>query len=899
MTNETNGRKKKVTRQSWKPNKALSVLHGLWMAFYTFFKIVMGALVTVAVIAGICIVVFVGTLGDYLENTVLPEASVDLESFGMNQNSVMYYIDSNGDPQVLQKLSASSSSQRATYEQIPEAMINAAVAIEDKRFFEHQGVDWFTTIKACLNMFLGGDQFGGSSLTQQLIKNLFEEDDVTVQRKVMEIFRATEFEKRYDKTVVLTWYLNEIYLGNRINGVKAAAEHYFGKELEDLTVAECACIISITNNPSIFDPTNTKVFMYNGEMLDGKQRNNIRKENTLWTMRNQGYLTEEEYQEALAQELVFKKGIAPEDRIISCVNENCDYRGKVSTYEQKDELYYCPKCGDLTPMGDDASQEIYSWFVDQVLDEVATVFAERHGKDWKKLGKEERKFYRDMVCSSGLHIYTTLNMEVQNAVDKIYEDLDQIPEAASLQQLQSSIIVIDNASGDVIAMSGGVGKKEGFDYYNRAEDAHLQPGSSIKPLSVYGPGFEAGIITPATIVEDMPLYYNGERPYPYNANRDYNYTYTVYTAVAKSVNTASVRVLDKMGLVYGYNFAKYKFGLSELVDQYYDSNGNFLSDLGYSPLGMGAPTIGVTVRQMAQAFASFPNNGVYREGRTYTKVLNYKGEPVIENTQDSREILSEKTVQYMHLCLYNGVQTGTGTAAQIDDHYVYGKTGTTASRKDRWFCGYTDYYTAAIWVGYDTPEVISLVGNTKNPACRLYKKVMAPLHKDLEAVKLLDDNKFETIQVCMDCGKLATEACNLDPRYTDKGVTRVNSVMVYPEDIPLESCDCHKVVDFCTSCNAVANDYCKMFASLGKTTIVKRSLVRMTQAQVESVSAALKNGLEKKYVTDNYVYLIDSLGTPIYNYKGINGDKNVGVSAPYLVCTEHTRQSWNDYFGGQ
>jgi len=892
MTNETNGRKKKVVRQSWKPNRALSVLHGLWIAFYSVFKIAIGALVTVLVIGGVCMVVFVGTLGDYLENDVLPSASVDLDAFATNQNSVMYYVDSNGDIQVLQKLYASSSSERATYEEIPEAMINAAVAIEDKRFFEHQGVDWFTTIKACLNMFLGGDQFGGSSLTQQLIKNLFGEDDVTVQRKVLEIFRATEFEKRYDKTVVLTWYLNEIYLGNRIKGVKAAAEYYFGKELEHLTPAECACIISITNNPSIFDPTSTKVFEYEGKMMDGRERNHIRKENTLWTMRNQGYLTEEAYQEALAQELVFKRGIDPADKIIRCMNEDCGYRDRTAAFTVKDEKIYCPVCEELIPIGDDASQVVYSWYVDQVLDEVASAFAERYGKNWSKLTKAERTVYKEMVCSGGFHIYTTLNMDVQNAVDNVYQDLSKIPTAQSLQQLQSGIVVIDNKTGDIIAISGGVGNEKGFDDFNRATDANLQPGSSIKPLTVYGPAFENGVITPATVIKDLPLYYTNNRPFPYNADKVYDYSSTVHEAIATSINTTSVRVLDKLGLTVSYNFAKDKFGLSKLVDRYHDANGNFFSDLGYSPLGMGAPTIGVTVRQMAEAFATFPNNGTYREGRTYTKVYNSKGEVVIDNYQESRSIISEKTVQYINLCLYNGVQTGTGTAAQIKNHFVYGKTGTTSSRKDRWFCGYTDYYTAAIWVGYDDPEVIALTGsNTKNPACRLYKSVMEPLHKNLEAVELLKNEKFETITVCLDCGKLATSACTLDPRIFDNNIKRTDTVKVYPEDIPLESCDCHVVIDFCVECNAVANSYCKVLAAAGRNTIVKRALVKMTQAEVDAIAAADGKGLAKKYFTDNFIYLVDANGNPLYAYKGIHGDKNVGINAPYLYCNIHGNSS--------
>ena len=238
MANERPERRRKVTRQSWKLTGSLAALRGIWIAAFSVIKILLGAMLTVMIIGGVCLIAFLGTLGDYLQSDVITNSEISLDTFDQTQNSMMYFVNDKGEIEPLQRLHAQSNSQRATYEEIPKAMIHAAVAIEDKRFFEHQGVDWFTTIKACVNMFIGsGNQFGGSSITQQLVKNLYlrddaSADDVTVQRKVQEIFRAIELEKRYDKDTIVTWYLNEIYLGNRISGVKAAAEHYFGKELE-------------------------------------------------------------------------------------------------------------------------------------------------------------------------------------------------------------------------------------------------------------------------------------------------------------------------------------------------------------------------------------------------------------------------------------------------------------------------------------------------------------------------------------------------------------------------------------------------------------------------------------------------------------------------------------------
>ena len=228
MENQNNERRK-VSRQLWKPNRILRILSVFWTGFYSCLKIALGAFITVAIIAGVCLLIFVGTLGDYLEDEILPNSEVTLEGFDISQNSNTYYLDENGDLQVLQKLHATTVSNRATYEEIPKHMINAAIAIEDKRFYEHQGVDWFTTIKACAGMFFGGGTAGGSSLTQQLIKNLTGENSFTVQRKVMEIFRAVCVERTSTKDQIIELYLNTVYFGNGYNGVRSAAEYYFGK----------------------------------------------------------------------------------------------------------------------------------------------------------------------------------------------------------------------------------------------------------------------------------------------------------------------------------------------------------------------------------------------------------------------------------------------------------------------------------------------------------------------------------------------------------------------------------------------------------------------------------------------------------------------------------------------
>ncbi len=905
--NEFRG-KRKVSRQNWKPGYFWTVIHGLWIGLYSVMKVVVAALATVLLIGGVCAVVFVGVLADYLEGDILPQAGVQLEGFDLNQPSYVYYIDDAGNIQVLQKLYAETDSQWATFKEIPEAMVNAAVSIEDHRFFEHQGVDWFTTIKACVSMFVGGNQFGGSSITQQLIKNMLltedeNADDVTVQRKVLEIFRATEFEKKYDKSVVLEWYLNYIFLGNNCQGVKAAAERYFGKEVEDLTPAECACIISITNNPTIFNPLGEKEITYKGETKLQREWNKVRREDTLWTMRNYGYLTEEEYQQALmdSENLVFKNGIDFEDRYSNCPNEECGYRGHNDTFVVRGTVYYCPNCGEATTIGEDASQEVYSWFVDTVINDLAEEMIAKAGLE---NNKKNMDLYRELIARGGYHIYSTLDMKTQTQVDKIYTNLDEIPKTSSLQQLQSGICIIDNETGDIAAICGGVGEKTVFFAYNRANLDRLQPGSSIKPLSIYAPAFELGLINPATVVKDMPIYYTGFptdpgavvdewklNPYPKNDNRRYSYSRNILGGVVSSINGIAVNTLKTMGLEYSFDFAKNNFRLEGLVESYTNSAGNVFTDIAYSPLGMGAPTLGVSIRDMSAAFATFANNGVWREPRTYTHVYNTDGELVFYNEQESEKILSEKTVNYMNYCLTSAVDYGTGTAAQIDGQYVAGKTGTTDSLRDRWFCGFTSYYSAAIWCGYDQPEVINLVGDYRNPACRLFTKVMAPLHEGLPAKELYDDSGWIQVGVCLDSGLLATEGCAKDRD------GRVSYAYVDPEDAPKLKCDKHVEVDYCDTCQAPANEYCKLFAAVNQTTLSKTWLVKLTAEEVFDIVRASKHGLDSEYNSDDYIYLVDSTGKPA-EFHGLNNDANIGVVSPYILATGHTKEQWDAWLLG-
>lgn len=890
MANEKKPRRRKKLRQEWNPHWSLKLLYMIFSVAGSVLKIAVGAAATVLLIVLICGTVFVGTLGDYLQEDILTEAADwSLDDYDLEQTSFIYYVDNHGDIQLLQQIYTTTDRQWASIDEIPEDLIHAAVAIEDKRFYEHQGVDWITTMKACLNMFFGGDeQFGGSTITQQFIKNHTGEKSVTVQRKVMEIFRAQIFEREYDKDLIMEYYLNEIYLGRGCYGVKSAAAEYFGKELRNLTTAECASLISITNNPSLFNPYSESVYMYKGEERDGAGRNRYRQLNVLSEMLDQGYLTQEEYDAAVAQEMVFKEGIDDADRWTIC--DNCGYENTRSHFTGEGDTCYCPQCGEQVAVSTDASQHIYSWFVDAVIVDFASYLADQDGKVWDDLSTNDQSIYLNRIQKGGYHIYTTLDMDVQKQVDAVYTDLSNIPTTRSEQQLQSAIVVIDNETGDVVALSGGVGEKTTFLAYNKATQAKLQTGSSQKPISVYAPAFESGEVTPASVMKDLPMTYIDGNNWPKNDNRQYQYARTVYQGIVSSVNTVSARTLDTIGADYGYSFAKYNFGQASLTDNYPLPNGQSLSDVGLAPLALGALTVGSTVREMSAAYATFANDGVYREPRLFTKVYDSNGRIVVDNEQESRKILSQKTVDYMNYCLFNAANNGTGGAAIFAGQNIAGKTGTTSSNRDRWFCGYTTHYTAAVWCGYDIPEQIYLTGSSANPAARLWKAVMQPIHDGLPREGLYNGNAFHSVGVCLDSGKKATAACSADVR----GLERVVYVNVYDGDEPEGTCDKHIQVDYCVTGGGVATDYCYMFSDAQ---IESRSLVKLTQAEVDEIKAADGFGLNDIYTANYYVYLIDSDGNPA-SWHGFYNNLNNGVDAPYIMCPLHNQSSWEEYQPG-
>ena len=705
------------------------------------FRVFGKTLGTIFLIGFISFIIFVCIFTAYLKNYLMPQVSFSLDSFRLNQNSVIYYEDKDtGNYEPLQNLYGDENRIWASYDEIPTELIYATVAIEDKRFFEHNGVDWFRSATASVNLFLNVKKFyGGSTLTQQLIKNLTNDKEVTVRRKLVEIFRALELERQYSKEEILEWYLNTIYLGEQAYGVRTASYTYFGKDVSELDLAECASLIAITNNPSIYDP-------YISDYT--RDKNKERQEFVLKAMLEQGYITQSQYNTAMNKELVF-------------------------TYAES----------GIEETDDDSNY--YSYFVDQVIRDVVNDLAEATGYDTEVINK--------MVTSGGYQIYATIDPDVQNAAEEIYENLENIPETESAyQQLQSGIVIIDNRTGDIAAIVGGVGEKEGSLNWSRATQSLLSPGSTIKPLTVYGPALNLGLITPATVYDDTP-YSFGSYAWPKNEDDTYHGLTNILTAMKKSTNTVAVKVLDELTTDYAYSYAKNEMGLDSLVDEY-ELGGVQYTDNSLWSLALGGMVHGVTIRDLTAAYAAVENGGEYREARTYTKVLDSEGNVVLDNSQSTREVLSETAAYYLTYMMEETVKDGTAVEAQLENIAAAGKTGTTDDDKDRWFAGYTPYYTAAVWCGYDQPQEIILTDeDIDNPACVLWNKVMTLIHESKPYTTFEKPSNFVEAEVCSDSGMLCTEWCRNDIRGD-----RTTTVRLDKDDVPTEYCTIHVEESICT-----------------------------------------------------------------------------------------------------
>lgn len=710
--------------------------------FFRLFRSLLLLVVTVLLIGIICAVCCGMAFAYYVRDYILPNADVPIENIGLNITSIIYAQNpETGEYYEYETLYNSENRTWVDFDETPKNLRDAFIAIEDKDFYTHKGVYWRRTLGAALSWITGEDSYGGSTITQQLIKNVKGEKEFSVKRKLNEIFRALELEKKInDKDRILELYMNTIYFGSKAYGVGAAAETYFGKDVKDLTLAECALIAGITNNPSQYNP------LLHPQSAQKRQRT------ILSEMRGQELITEAEYQEAIAQELVYASG---ENR---------------------------------------RTEPTYSWFTETIIHEVLDDLETEKGMT--------EQLAKTVLFTGGLRIYSTMDPNIQSTMEAMFKDDSNFPDISKNGKKPQSAMVVMDADGNIKGIVGARGDKEANLGWNHATMSHRQPGSSIKPLSVYAPALDQGLITPDSVRTDMPVTVVNDKPYPRNYSRTYSGQRTIKYAVMQSLNTIPAELLDEMSFETSFEYMTERFGI-ELVERLVSDSGSVSSDLSYGPLAMGGLTRGVTVREMCAAYTVFMD-GEFAGSRSYTRIEDDDGNVVIDKTPDPQPVFDRESTPYYMRTLLEGVVSPGGTASFVDvpGMSVAAKTGTTQDDNDRYFVGFTPYYVGACWFGYETPS--TLEGLSSSPPAQMWERVMQAIHEGLPDKSFEEYNGYTTAEYCLDSGLRATEACRTDI----SGSNRTATGQYFPGDEPQTYCDLHKTITICTESGKRATAYC-------------------------------------------------------------------------------------------
>lgn len=755
----------------------------------------------IGLITGIIVsTVFAIYINNYLDLTIDPNlltlsggGTTTTRFYAMQYDSEDDRINRNGTAVEWEeeRIYGTENSIYVPYKQIPKDLIDAFIAIEDHRFMKHNGVDFITTSKAIFYYLTGQSIAGGSTITQQLVKNLTGDDDFAIQRKVEEIFRALNLEKELSKEEILEKYLNIVYLGNGCKGVQAASNKYFGKDVSELTMVQCASLAAIVKNPSQYEPLyhEEDYVLENGKVREG---NRSRRNDVIYRMWELEMLTEDE------------------------ANELYDADLEITYFDTQENA-------NTTNEG----FHVYSWYIESVIDAVENDLMEEYGlsRDWANL----------MVLSSGYKIYLPIDLDVQRTLEEVYVNDDKyFPSSGSGLQPQSAMVVMDPYTGDVLGLVGGRGEKILNLGINRATKSVRPPGSSIKPVTVYAPALDAGLITYGSVIDDTPLYFDNENPdpegipfydpYPHNLPDTYKGLTTINSAVERSVNTVALKVLEKLTVERSFDFAKNKLHIDSLLESVTLSNGNVLSDQGLAALGLGQLTYGLTVLELTSAYCMFQNNGVYNTPNLYLYVMDSEDHLVLNNADDPEIVISDESASIMTVMLNNVVNNGTARSITLRNTVdVAGKTGTTTADFDRYFVGYTPYYVGGVWTGYDMNQ--SLSAFVQNPSVTLWDTVMTLLHQ-----KYIDDaaagiEALKTFEMapgvvkatfCKDSGLLCSDACAYDPRGS-----RAEVGYFTRETAPTDYCDTHVIVMRDSSTNLIASDECD------PSDLVKTALIRV------------------------------------------------------------------------
>lgn len=651
-----------------------------------------------------------------------------------SSNSVV--LDKDGNK--LAELSGDENRKIIKLDQMPENLKNAYVAIEDERFYKHNGVDFKRTAAAVAQYVIhaGKSSFGGSTITQQLVKNITKDDERSgkegVIRKVKEWAKAYQIERMLSKDQILELYLNIIFVGGSNNlGVEVGAEYYFNKSASDLDLAECAFLAGINNSPNSYNPYGEK---------DKSELIKKRTKTVLGKMLELGMVQQNEYDEAVKK---------VEDGLPFQKAENLG--------------------------------SIYSYHTDATISQVIEDVAKEKG-----ISKSLASTY---VYSSGLTIYSTQDTALQSKMDEVMvnKSKDYIRKSKKVDGAtsQSAMVIIDNSTGYVVGVEGGLGEKNESRGLNRATQSPRQTGSSIKPLTSLVPGINEGVITPATIYDDNSTDFGikGWTPKDYNAFKG---LISIRSAITTSQNIPFIKVVDELTPAKSAEYLE-KMGVTSLTDA---------DKQALAAVSIGGFTNGITPLEMAGAYATIANNGTYRRPMFYTKVTDPDGNTVLEGKQDSQEVISEQAAYVIKSLLKSVVEDSAGTAkyCKISGIDVAAKTGTTNSNYDKWLCGFSNYYTAATWYGFDQNEEVS---GATNVAGRIWSAVMSKVHEGKDKSTFNQPSGVVTETICRVSGKKATSKCS--DTYQE----------VFVEGKVPEDCDGHSnSVEVCSETGLLANEFC-------------------------------------------------------------------------------------------
>ena len=770
-------------------------------------------------------------------------------SMDLDHSSFIYATDpTTGENSIYQEIQSNSGRRVwVSGEEIPQHVKDAAVALEDKRFYTHPGVDIVRTVNAVLEYGSGmitgsgGRSSGGSTLTQQVIKNMTGDDDYSISRKVKEMLQALYIERRYDKDQILEYYLNTVYFGNGANGISAAADIYFGKDVSELTVTEGAAIVAITQLPSKYEP------------VKNPENNRERRNNTLWFMHEQGYLTREEYDRYSKEDLNLVYGTDRTDKI-----------------QDEDGVF------------------LYNYYTDMVLRDVQDdLIAAGYTK-----AEANRLIYR-----GGLQIYACVDTDIQGIMEEYFVNdenyytssekkkysLEKLREKYSItvgegenavvEIPQVAMMVMDPDTGAILGVIGGRGEKNSSLDLNRATSAPRQPGSSIKPLSIYGYAIENNLLNPGSPIDDVPVETRKSDKYkwPSNYSGSYSGLVSVKKALSWSLNTTAARGLQLVGVSTSFDFMKNSLHFTTLVEA---------DKASLAPLSVGALTNGVTLRELTTAYTVFAGGGMYSKYRSYSKVVAYDGKTILDNTAKREPVFSEETAYLITDILEAALNTGgSSDPAELKGIATAGKSGTTSFFKDRWFIGYTPYYLGGIWWGYDTPNTLE---NTHH--VQMWHDVMEQIHvtKGITSGEFARPGGVKWVKnVCWKSGKLATELCSQDGC--------VGNFWFKTENIPTKYCDVHHQLNVCTASGCIAHEGCTSVTPAVFVDVERSFNFAISIKDAGSICPPLTAG-STLYVSDTlpvYAHMVPDKLSPSYNKSGAN-----------RICQVHTPAEKPHYNAG-